>query len=485
MPTLLDVLTTRNVAVNSSSVVPGSNTTIVTSIQPENWSPWADFNYHTLTRIFQRELESPFLGSPDQRPLEEDLTINNEETLDDLVRRFMSPVINYALDRQHGRPHLGRGSRCGSRDRPDWGVISVSCLTEGGEYANVLPGDTKLNAKWNPEMLPDDTYFVEWQKVMSQVLTYMARHQSRYGFVLTDEYLVALRLTRESTGAGIGQTRPRRDAAALVAALAGHQRHSSDTSMLSGEGSGSSYCDDEPEAWEYCDPEYAAIPWKAHGREVLTIKLAIWCLAMMATNGDRFVDYSYPKLDSWRRTNQGYVHSASGTTKSKLSKHDSHQEPDPDRRYREGHVGEEATEADETGRDEHHTIPGPAPVDEDVPHFRQPGSAFGDVSGQNYGEESGDGRDDEEDADVSVVGTSCHSGPDDDDRTETASSYGHRKRLKRTRVTICKHRWGGGLYFKDADGNKVDTKRKEWTKVENGFERKTRNHLYFTKEFPK
>jgi hypothetical protein len=208
MPTLLEVLTRRNIAVNSQSVVPGPNTTTHTDMEPDGRLPWADFNYDTLTRIFRRQLASEYRGSSEQRPLELDLVINNEETLEDVLRRFLSPIVNYALDGQEGQPHLGRGSRCGSEDRPDWPAVSALCIDEYGRYANILPGDTKLDAKWWPTMLQETNSFNEWQKVVAQVQTYMARHRTRYGFIITDSSFVALRLTREPISAGLAQERP-------------------------------------------------------------------------------------------------------------------------------------------------------------------------------------------------------------------------------------------------------------------------------------
>ncbi|KJZ70541.1 hypothetical protein HIM_10085 [Hirsutella minnesotensis 3608] len=481
MPTLLHVLTRRNIAVNSEAVVPGGNTTLATDIRPDNWSPWMDFNYTTLTQIFRRELASSYQGSSEQRPLLNDLLVSNEETLEDFLRRFMSPVVNYALESQVGGPHLGRGSRCGSEDRPDWSVISGSCLDEWGRFVNILPGDTKLDAKWRPNMVQEDpANFAEWQKVMAQIVSYMARHRSRYGFIFTDACLVALRLTREPTGTGIGLARPRRDAAAIAAAIAGHKRHSSDVTMTSGEGSGSSYSDNDPLLWDYYNPEYTAIPWDAHGEGRLTIKLALWCLSMMATNGDSFIDYSYPKLDSWRHGSKEYVHNASGVSKSRLSGSDSHIEPDPDRWRRE-------RDAREAAQDEYYKYTASQAPADDMPQFSQAGSTFGDASGQDYNEgdeESIEDDDDEQEEEALVAGSSRYRSPEPDDRTEIGSSRRHHKRDKRKHVTIQQHKKGVGLYFVNANGYKVDTAKKKWKEVEDGYEYKGNKFIYFTKEFP-
>lgn len=182
MAPLLEVLTRPNVGVNSEAVHGGGNSIIVTDIVPETWRLWTEFNYATLTRIFRRELADNYQGSREQTPLDNDLRVCNEETLEDLLRRWISPPINYALSEQAGSCHYGRGSRCGSEYRPDWSVISNRCLDEFGSYANVAPGDTKLDAKWWPTMIGEgNNEHIEWRNVVSQIMTYMAYHRSRPG----------------------------------------------------------------------------------------------------------------------------------------------------------------------------------------------------------------------------------------------------------------------------------------------------------------
>jgi hypothetical protein len=47
--------------------------------------------------------------------------------------------------------------------KPDWSIISDECFDERGGYANLVPGDTKLNAKWWPTMFIEDVErFDEW-----------------------------------------------------------------------------------------------------------------------------------------------------------------------------------------------------------------------------------------------------------------------------------------------------------------------------------
>ncbi|KAF5619783.1 hypothetical protein F52700_11611 [Fusarium sp. NRRL 52700] len=453
MPTLLEALTKRNVAVNSQAVVGGSNTTTETYMEPGSWRTWDEFNYDTLTRIFRRKLASEYRGSSEPRALELDLIVNNEETLEDLLRRFVSPCVNYALENQQGHPHLGRGSRCGYEDRPDWSAISTEYITEHGQYANILPGDTKLDTKWAPWMSEDEGSFNEWQTVLAQELTYMARYRTRYGFIITDANLVVLRITRELIGAGLAQTRPRREAAAYV----GHQRHSSDITMCSGDGSSSFYSDDSPLEWSYHDPEYAVIPWNAHGKEVLTIKLALWSLVMMATSGDRGIAYTYPPLDSWRYNGRVYVHNTSGATKAELSEGDNL-----------------LLEPNDTSWEGLTRYTQSQDVD-DMPQSTSAGGTSSVSPPQEY-------RQDETEASVGGPSGQTDQGPDDDDqKTEVGSSHRHYKRKK---VRIEKHLVTRKLYYLNANGDKIDTSRGQWTKVDGGYELKGRKNVYFTEQFP-
>ncbi|KAL7794235.1 hypothetical protein V8C37DRAFT_401536 [Trichoderma ceciliae] len=388
MVSILEALTMPNVAITNYSVK-GQNTTPLVDVAVETWRPWVDFNYNTLVGIFKMELAREYVGASDQKPLEQDLWICNEATVDDLVRRFIIPAVNYALADQSGACHYGRGSRCRAAHDPDWSVISNSCINNGA-YVNILPGDTKVDAKWWPSMIGEAKNLCEWQKVMSQILAYMIFEQNRYGFILTDANLVVLRITRRHIGGGLAASRPRRVAtagtlatvatitttttatttadSAIVAfpapvhtaltdpvAATRHQRHLSAASVVSGASSststyegGSSFNDGNPFDWDYYPPEYAVIPWEAHGPGTLIVKLSLWCLAMMAANGDRDIGYSYPDLNTWRQQERkGYIHDTAGTTLTRL--------PPP-----------------------HHLHA----AAEDVPYYSQPGSAFGDDDAQ-------------------------------------------------------------------------------------------------------
>lgn len=194
MVSILEALTRRNVGINSVAP-PGRNTIVAHELEVESWTSWTEFNYKTLSHIFRTELAMEYEGEREPRPLDDDLQICSEDTLDVLLHRFPIPTINYALASQQGSCYFGRGSRCGEEIKPDWSVTSPNCLSEGS-YINVLPGDTKLDSKWWPQMIHGLTTQVdEWKKVMAQIIGYMVLLGSRYGFIIMDANLVVLRIT--------------------------------------------------------------------------------------------------------------------------------------------------------------------------------------------------------------------------------------------------------------------------------------------------
>lgn len=457
------MLTRSNVNVDSSLVPRGGNSTVETDLQaPAAWRPWRGFDYTTLTSIFRRDLDKEYVGSAKPEPLPQDLCIFNEETLDDVLRRFEIPIVNYCLNRRDTVPHFGRGSRCRTTYRPDWSVISPLRLNQGQFFANVLPGDTKLSKKWWPTMAREGgTLCHEWQKVITQVLTYMAHNNSRYGFILSDGCLVALRLTRKRSPDTLFTGRAPR-------ATTGHVRYTSDASMEDG----SVYEDTNTLHWQYEDPEYVVVPWGAHGSNRLTIKLTLWFLAMMATNGDKFLDYSYPDLDSWHRSTEGdyYVHNTSGAKKSRLSRGEQVQEPDLGQvtRSRDAGSGHE-----EWGRDE--------------PSFSQTSDPFQGELGVYGDEEEGE----EEGAEVGGSDDEAEDDEDDEgggeDHVEDYVEGGEdssRTQKKSIEVRIQKSKSGKGLYFLDAKKRKKKTAKKDWTKVEGGYMLPGKKHVYFAKKFP-
>ncbi|KAK8071229.1 hypothetical protein PG997_011432 [Apiospora hydei] len=231
--------------------------------------------------MFQTEIGTKFTGSPAAEPLLMSRAIFNEKCLDRYIYKEIVEVVNealYCVQPEGARFHIGEGSRCSannnadSRLYPDWGMvqdIKSSTSTDKETLRNALLGDTKLHIKWSPGSKDADEK--EWRKVLSQITSYMAENNSRYGFIITEAYLVVLRLSY--------------DRSVTERTVDWHER-------------------------TYDSPEYCAVPWvtadelpsdkgkeKEKAKPRLTAKLALFCLALLAS-GDRKIAKSYPSLES-------------------------------------------------------------------------------------------------------------------------------------------------------------------------------------------
>ncbi|OAA59099.1 hypothetical protein SPI_06301 [Niveomyces insectorum RCEF 264] len=350
MVDILSALTAPNPKIKNHRLKPGPNTITGDPYPPVSWCQWADFKYEVLMKLFGSTLRSSrrHVQNVDLLPWDKDIV--DEHTFDVLVHRSVMPVVNACLVEQPSSCYFGAGSRCinadGDRHAPDW-----SCASHGGTTALVL-GDTKISSKWTPDLAnspPGTTGHKEWAKVLSQITLYMRSYQVRYGFIITDEQLVVLRITRERVGTGLAAHRLRRApavavsyapqaagaAAAAAATAAFYDDSAGNISGLSDTfaNTTASYDDSATTSYSIYPPEYALIPWTSHGPGKLTVKLALWCLAMMAGNGDGHVDYSYPYLDSWREVEGGYFHNTKGVFKSRLRPGASIQNLDPAQVY--------------------------------------------------------------------------------------------------------------------------------------------------------
>ena len=97
MVTVLEALT-RPCAAFASYAPEGYNTVIQTDIASDIWYPWDDFNYNNITTIFERKLGTQYRGEREPRPLAKDTSIYNEDSVEDTLRRYRIPNVNYALD---------------------------------------------------------------------------------------------------------------------------------------------------------------------------------------------------------------------------------------------------------------------------------------------------------------------------------------------------------------------------------------------------
>ncbi|OAR05855.1 hypothetical protein LLEC1_06539 [Akanthomyces lecanii] len=447
MPTILEALTEPSVArdLNNEYAATGPNTIIDSAVEIENWSAWEDFTYENIKAIFKKQLGLRYQGGREPEPLAQDLFILNEDSTDDAIRRFPMPIVNYALKSAKGTEHFGRGSRCASiRYVPDWSVVADDHFMEGEgaglmeRLMDILPGDTKISSKWTSEIETDFPLALEWEKVVRQVVTYMAAWSVRYGFIVTDAEVVVLRIIRQHTTSGLASSRLRRKHS--QASIATVTLSSDPVSDLASNWSSLSFQNNTALDWDF-RVEFCAIPWSVTSR--LTAKLALWALAMMSSHGDHFIDYSYPGLNTWRVVKGGgLVHNTSGAILSKAGKDCTIQQRNPfwdDILANADHNDAYDTEDGEAEEDQGEEEPA-------LPEFSRYASP--------------------------EVGSSSRSSDAVPSQTTTGK--------KRIEVRVVK--LGRKYYYRDyKDGRKASNK-DDWQAVEGGYLLTGKKHDYFTKK---
>ncbi|KAK4232990.1 hypothetical protein C8A03DRAFT_39333, partial [Achaetomium macrosporum] len=375
-----------------------------------------------LSTLFRSELRQTFRGSQLElsQPVQEDLRTYNEDTLELILAKFVMPTVNYALAGQRGQCHYGAGSRCGRVEiKPDWSLISPginhSVVHRLTVPVNLIPGNTKLHRKWEPEM----------------------------------------RELFQRAAAWPGRSR---------------QRQISDVSMQS---AGSVYEDTDPLNWTCLDPENVCVPWSNSGCGRLTEKLALWFLAMIAVN-DRCLDYFYPLLNSWRSgATGGYVHNSSGAKKAKLQREEPAAGPSNwAQAARASHKAYHSHDASEDPQFSQAAREGSAygyeVADENANHPEDEEEEDKEDNDDDGGEHDGEAND-EDDSEYHGEG---HNEGEDFDYDHTEVPVG-----KRVQVTLKKHRLSPGYYF-EFKGKKRDTERSDWTKVGDEHELRGRKHTY-------
>ncbi|OIW30772.1 hypothetical protein CONLIGDRAFT_594702 [Coniochaeta ligniaria NRRL 30616] len=453
--TILDVLVKPNPSLDSRYVTPGSNTANDKWIPVNNWRIWRDFTYDNLMSIYRKVLQASWSTAPSiDEGSGHDIEIWDEHTLDFFLVRFMFPVVNGALARAnevlqlHEVFYLGPGSWTGSMD---WALVSRERV-EGGRYYNLLPGDTKLSAKWHPKMgkSSNDGVRYQWSLPLSQATTYSVRSNCRYGFIITDKHLVLVRISSERDGGGLAIGRPPRQ-------LSHRRIISAETDISSGLDAMSldsfgaqSYSDDNLLNKEFQPPEYVVVPWASHGAGQLTVKMALFCLCLMAGRGDTSVDTDYPAFDSWRKESRHlYRHNTSGLTEKRLPKGARLENPQVTTSHYEDQSQEQGY-GDEEGQD----------------------ALDGDEEG--YGE--GDAMLPEADEEIAIGEQQqlIQSG------TCSSSSKG-----KRVVFTVQLKVKDGNFYFRDFQENRIWTTRTDWTISESGWQYTDGSYIYFAERLPR
>ena len=331
--TILSVLSRPNPEPSLQAIGPGPNTKGRTWLGFDGWEPWTEFTAKNLRRIYKATVKTSWDGSFAEPKLSTlDRAFGNEDGFEhQILSRSTIPAVNAALAQaryslnQSAKLHLGRRGRCayqtGSKLHPDWVLVSnsdYSTQLTGKRYTSLLAGDTKLSKRW----VSDGAKTAQWQLPVSQVLTYANHIGSRYGFLVTDKELVVFQFRREEVGPG-PPSWPRAPAASEASSLSETFRALSvSPSHTHSDYSGTS------SGFDFQKPRFCAIPWTNHGKDQLTVKLALFYLCLMAGYGSRHIATWYPQLDTWWRLDTGHMrHNTSGATKRQQETGDKLQEP--------------------------------------------------------------------------------------------------------------------------------------------------------------
>ncbi|KAL8853718.1 MAG: hypothetical protein Q9221_001529 [Calogaya cf. arnoldii] len=226
--TLLDYLRTANPELDCTGCRPGpTNTTQGKFLykSPGAIQPWKDFEFDKLKVMdsgdFQKLLESrhdfqdysgiaemPYRRIYDEASLESFLDIWNWRVVSEALAAAQD---GHADSSRHGRVFMARGGQAcfpempvkregtNRRLRPDWaGIIQQPGSPD--QPPNILPGDTKLSCKWHSSKIesgrvPDIGNVGGWLPAIRQTYTYCIKTNAQYGYLLTDQELLAVRIS--------------------------------------------------------------------------------------------------------------------------------------------------------------------------------------------------------------------------------------------------------------------------------------------------
>ncbi|KAL2042907.1 hypothetical protein N7G274_004667 [Stereocaulon virgatum] len=213
----------------------------------------------------------------------------------------------------------GQGTFSGSaKYRPDWAGIQSrpqqsNTARQDTRSKNILPGDTKVSTKWSSHDIvsgPVQSEYTtkDWLRPLMQVYTYCVKANARYGYIITDKELVAIRVrpnvdtddsqpTNDSQDSWKDVALPQEDPQKA-------QSNFQEATLLPEYDESNGSMPSSPTLAQMCDDgrlEYKAIPWSnaktrdPRRRNDLTVNLALWWLHIMASVSSNIQD-QYPPL---------------------------------------------------------------------------------------------------------------------------------------------------------------------------------------------
>ncbi|KAL8830876.1 MAG: hypothetical protein Q9170_005534 [Blastenia crenularia] len=250
MRSLLDYLTSSDPTLDCHECSSGGTTQSAkfTYDSPEWLQQWTDFEYDALLTMYggslKQILESrfdlkdfshipriPFRQIFDEGSLEAPLVKWNQSMVTEALAKAQAEseddplvqAIYMGTGGQASIPLLPRKvdkSKKSGKLIPDWaGELRSAAYSDLPR--NFLPGETKLSCKWDGSQLRPGRFEKlgnnkAWQGPVKQIYTYCVRAEARYGYLITDKELVALR-NRPSVEHEVHRSEnPAKDAAAHI-----------------------------------------------------------------------------------------------------------------------------------------------------------------------------------------------------------------------------------------------------------------------------
>jgi hypothetical protein len=364
--TFLEYLTRQNPIPDATNCGEGYSTKSTANYGPNKVRPWEDITLENLKASFfdvlEHTMEKPRVETA-QDVRREKTILFEEESITTLAVDWNEPVVQHALsgtqkilcDSQPNSPfhrgeihfmrNTGQGhikNRKGRKQKPDWCVFlrGEEGMQGPVNLVNLVPGDSKPAKKWNSEWIksPNITERRKAKAVLQQIVKYMYLAKTRYGFILSEQELVPMRLSRfvqseDATKSQVAQKHRERQLMDSSGRFSGDEDGAND-------GPKSDVSNDEAPGVDKTSPgvsnatgyllEYGQVPWSLYGRDSLTINLTLWWLPILAVQCASIKQNGmYTPLSERNRGNSPEYIEPQRTTKSK--------EADVEKRGSSGH----------------------------------------------------------------------------------------------------------------------------------------------------
>ncbi|KAL8708140.1 MAG: hypothetical protein Q9220_006901 [cf. Caloplaca sp. 1 TL-2023] len=269
---------------------------------PKSLEHWTDFNIESLKHMYNgilhNVLQKRYKGLQNRCNIAKMpyCRITDENSLESLLGEWNHAIITEALAKAQADPVHGSGppiymckggqalfphietSKNKKKLYPDWaGAQPTTEVT--GRPKNILPGDTNFSSKWKSSKIQPGPFKSgkesSWAEPLKQIFTYCVRSNARYGYVITDKDLLAIRVRPvESINS---------NALRKSAAVRARRRGIIEFKII---------------PWDTAPPNGTI-----EDSSGLTINLALWWLHLMAASGSRVEDHYLPLKEALRSQN--------------------------------------------------------------------------------------------------------------------------------------------------------------------------------------